>query len=32
MAVRTCPFMTGGNSGQGIQGLGLEATVNCLRQ
>jgi hypothetical protein len=24
--------MTGGNSGQGIQGLGLEAAVNCLRQ
>ena len=32
MAVRTRPFMTGGESGQGIQGLGPEATVNGLRQ
>jgi len=32
IAVRIRPSWRAGNSGQGIQGLGPEATVNCLRQ
>src|SRR5229473_4212162 len=32
MAARTRSPSRAGNSRQGVQGLGLEATVNCLRQ